>query len=69
MLRVPNPRDREIEKERGRERDRSDSTNSSRDGLTFAVPSFASKWYLSNLLDVKTDEDEEMGGETRMRGS
>lgn len=67
MLRVPNPRDREIEKERGRER--SDSTNSSRDGLTFAVPSFASKWYLSNLLDVKTDEDEEMGGETRVRGS
>lgn len=67
MLRVPNPRDREIEKERSRER--GDSTNSSRDGLTFAVPSFASKWYLSNLLDVKTDEDEEMGGETRVRGS
>lgn len=56
-----------VERETERESERDDSTNSSRDGLTFAVPSFASKWYLSNLLrreDLReTDEDGDGEGE------
>ena len=63
MLRVPNPRGRERERERKREVER-EVTQQIVAGLTFAVPSFASKWYLSNLLDVKTNED---GDERKMR--
>ena len=48
----------EVERERERKREvEREVTQQIVAGLTFAVPSFASKWYLSNLLDVKTNED------------